>query len=106
MWTPPSSPYASAGALTALGRSVFPMAELHFPVVAHHRIIVNAAEKDASVTAGLFSAFELVEPITETRTSSGGKYAVFAVSVRFQNREEMERFDEQLKRVPGLKMVL
>ena len=79
---------------------------LKFPVVAHHRVIVNAAEKDLAAMVRLFAGFDLAEPIAETRASSGGKYASFAVSVRFRDRDEMARFDGQLKRVPGLKMVL
>lgn len=80
--------------------------ELKFPVVAHHRVIVRAEEKDAAAMQRLFADFELVEPIAETRASSGGKYASFAVSVRFGSKDEMSRFDERLKHVPGLKMVL
>ena len=80
--------------------------ELKFPVVAHHRVIVNAAEKDAVKMRELFADFDLVEPLVEARASSGGKYASISVSVRFHDRDEMSRFDEQLKLVPGLKMVL
>jgi len=80
--------------------------ELKFPVVAHHRIIVNADEKDVKATAALFANFELVEPVTEARASAGGKYASLGVSVRLRDREEMARFDAQLRLVPGLKMVL
>ena len=80
--------------------------ELKFPVVAHHRVIVNAVEKDVAKMQMLFADFELVEPLSEARASSGGKYASFAVSVRFYDAAEMSRFDEKLKQVPGLKMVL
>jgi len=80
--------------------------ELKFPVVAHHRIIVNAAEKDLAAMQGLFAGFDLVEPVTETNASAGGKYASFGISVHLNSREEMMRFDEQIKLVPGLKMVL
>ena len=80
--------------------------KLRFPVVAHHRVIVNAAEKDVAKMQELFADFELVEPLVEARASSGGKYASFAVSVRFRDAAEMSRFDERLKQVPGLKMVL
>ena len=79
---------------------------LKFPVVGHHRVIVNAAEKDVAKMQELFADFDLVEPLSEARSSSGGKYASFAVSVRFQDAAEMSRFDERLKLIPGLKMVL
>ena len=80
--------------------------ELKFPVTAHHRVIVTAGAKDLAAMRRLFAGFELVEPIVEAHESSGGRYASFAVSVRFRDQGEMSRFDDQLKRVPGLKMVL
>ena len=80
--------------------------ELKFPVVAHQRIIVNAAECDDAKTKSLFEDFELVAPLSEGNRSSGGKYVSYAVSVRFPDRGAMARFDERLKLVPGLKMVL
>jgi len=80
--------------------------ELKFPVVAHHRVIVNAAERDDAAMARLFDGFDLVEPIAEANASAGGKYISFGLSVRLRDREEMARFDAQLSHVPGLKMVL
>ena len=80
--------------------------DLKFPVVAHHRIIVNAEGRDDAQTKALFEGFDLVAPVTEANTSSGGKYVSYSLSVRFKDRAEMAKFDEQLKRVPGLKMVL
>ncbi len=80
--------------------------KLKFPVVAHHRIIVNAAERDDAHLKKLFSEFDLVEPITEGNSSAGGKYVSYSVSVRFPDRETMANFDERLKQVAGLKMVL
>lgn len=80
--------------------------ELKFPVVAHHRIIVNAAGRDDAKTKALFAGFDLVEPVAEGNTSSGGKYVSYGLSVRLKDREEMAKLDEQIKLVPGLKMVL
>ena len=80
--------------------------ELNFPLVAHHRIIVNAAARDDGKTIELFKEFELIEPVAVGNTSSGGKYVSFGLSVRLKDREEMARLDEKIKLVPGLKMVL
>ena len=82
------------------------VAELVFPVVAHHRIIVDAAKRDDKATAALFTAFELVEPVVAGHSSKGGRYLSYSLSVRLKDRVEMARFDERLKLVPGLKMVL
>lgn len=80
--------------------------EIKFPVVAHHRIIVNAAAMDDAATAALFAPFDLVGPVARGNVSSGGKYATYALSVRLADRAEMDRLDATFARVPGLKMVL
>ena len=80
--------------------------ELKFPVVAHHRLIVDAARRDDAVTAAAFARFELVEPVAESRASAGGKYVSYSLSVRLKDREEMSRFDAAIASVPGLKMCL
>ena len=80
--------------------------ELRFPVVAHHRLIVNAAERDDAVTKEAFAGFERVEPVDESRASSGGKYVSYSLSVRLKDREEMARLDAVIAKVPGLKMCL
>ena len=80
--------------------------ELKFPVVAHQRLIVDAAKRDDAATKAAFAGFDLVEPVAESRASSGGKYVAFAVSVRLTSREEMARFDAAIAKVPGLKMCL
>lgn len=81
-------------------------AELKYPVVAHHRVIVDGARRDDAALAALFAGFDLVEPVKAGNVSSGGKYVSFNVSVRLANREETARLDEVFKQVPGLKMVL
>ena len=80
--------------------------ELKFPVVAHHRLIVDATGRDDAATAAAFEGFELVEPVAESRASSGGKYVSYSLSVRLKDRAEMARFDAAIARVPGLKMSL
>ena len=80
--------------------------ELKFPVIAQHRIIVNASACDDGKTVELFKEFELIEPVAVGNTSSSGKYVSFGLSVRLKDREEMARLDEKIKLVPGLKMVL
>ena len=81
-------------------------AELKFPVVAHQRIIVNAAQRDDARAKACFADFDLPEPLTVANVSSGGKYVSYAISVRLADRDEMARFDEAVKRVPGIKMCL
>ena len=79
---------------------------LQFPVVAHHRLICDAARSDEAAMKAAFAGFELVEPVAESRASSGGKYVSYSLSVRLKDREEMARLDAAIASVPGLKMCL
>ena len=80
--------------------------ELKFPVMAHHRLIVDAARRDEVAMKAAFAGFELVEPVAESRASAGGKYVSYSLSVRLKDREEMSRLDAAIASVPGLKMCL
>ena len=80
--------------------------ELKFPVVAHHRLICDATRRNDAATAAVFAGFALVEPVVESRASSGGKYVSYSLSVRLKDREEMARLDAAIASVPGLKMCL
>ena len=82
------------------------LVELKFPVVAHHRLIVDAARRDEAAMKSAFAGFELVEPVVESRASSGGKYVSYSLSVRLKDCEEMARLDAAIAGVPGLKMCL
>ena len=84
---------------------------LQFPVVAHHRLILlgqgcGGQAVDADKLNAVFAGFELVEAVAESRTSSGGKYVAYSLSVRLKDREEMARLDAAIASVPGLKMCL
>ena len=80
--------------------------ELKFPVVAHHRLICDAARRDVAAMKAAFAGFELVEPVAESRASAGGKYISYSLSVRLKDREEMAQLDAAIAGVPGLKMCL
>ena len=81
-------------------------AELKFPVVAHHRIIVVAEQRDDERVKALFAGFDLTEPLSVGNESASGKYVSYALSVRLADRAEMGRLDEAIKTVPGIKMCL
>ena len=80
--------------------------ELKFPVLAHHRIIVNAEQKDEAFMQALFAGFDLAAPVAEAHASASGKFVSFNLSVRLKDREEMARLDAAIANVPGLKMCL
>lgn len=91
---------------TKCGHCGLESVELKFPVVAHHRLIVDATRRNDVATASAFEGFELVEPVAESRVSSGGKYSSYSLSVKLKDREEMARLDAAIAKVPGLKMCL
>lgn len=80
--------------------------ELKFPVVAHHRLIIDAARRNDAATKAAFAGFELVEEVAESRASVGGKYVSYGLSVCLRDRGEMARLDAAIATVPGLKMCL
>ena len=81
-------------------------AELEFPVVAHHSLIVEAARRDDGFTQALFAGFRLVSPVSEGNASANGKYVSYKLSVHLADREEMMRLDAAIQNVPGIKMCL
>lgn len=85
---------------------ILTMSEIKYPVVAHHRLIVNAEAKNEAETRAVFKDFKLVEPIKEVNASSSGKYVSFSLSVKLESKEETAKLDEAIARVPGLKMCL
>lgn len=82
------------------------MNEIKYPVVAHHRLIVNAEVKNEAEIKALFDSFKLTEPIKEVNASSSGKYVSFSLSVKLDSKDETAKLDEAIAHVPGLKMCL
>ena len=91
--------------MNILGENM-PKVELKFPVVAHHRLVIETAKLDEAATQAAFAGFDLVEPVARSRASAGGKYVAYAVAVRLRDRDEMARVDAAIASVPGLKMCL
>lgn len=85
---------------------ILTMSEIKYPVVAHHRLIVNAEAKNEAETRAVFKDFKLVEPVKEVNASYSGKYVSFSLSVKLESKEETAKLDAAIARVPGLKMCL
>ena len=99
-------PVAKAWSLGVKYKPFMDKVELKFPVVAHQRLIVVAEKRDDAATKAAFAGFDLIEPVAESRASSGGKYVAYSLSVRLKDRAEMARLDAAIAAVPGLKMCL
>lgn len=79
---------------------------LEYPATFHFRIITEPSVFAKAVVDVVLSTVKVVEPLTLSRGSSGGRYQAYSVSVEMQSREEMHGFDAELKKVRGVRMVL
>lgn len=77
-----------------------------YPAEHHFRIIT---EVESVAEAGLRQVLEEYEVITELaqgRSSSGGRYRVFEVTVRMSSRDEHHKLDAALRAVKGVRILL
>ena len=78
-----------------------------YPAVHHFSVICDAAAGDIeSALQALLSSYDVVSPLSRGRQSSGGKYQVLKLSVRFQGRVEHIAFDTAVKALPGVRILL
>ena len=77
-----------------------------YPAVHHFRVITDAeVATEAAITEAL-GAYEVVSPLARGRSSSGGRYLVFEVSVRLSSRAEHFAVDAAIKGVEGVRILL
>ena len=78
-----------------------------YPAVHHFRVIADAAATEVEAALrSVLSVYEAVAPLTRGRQSTGGKYQVFQISVRFPGRVEHLAFDSSVKAIPGVRILL
>ena len=77
-----------------------------YPATFHFRIITEPPVFVEAEAAALLVAYKVVEPLTQSRCSSAGRYRAYSLSVEMRNLEEMESFDAALKKLRGVRMVL
>ena len=79
---------------------------LSYPAEFHFRIIVDAVSAAETALATLLAAYRVTAPLATSRASAGGRYHAYSVSVEIQSQAELSAFDEAVKRVPGVRMML
>jgi putative lipoic acid-binding regulatory protein len=79
---------------------------LAYPAEFHFRVICDAAAETADAIACVASEYTVTGELAESQNSRSGKYRSFSISVVFEKTEEMERFDRQIKALPGVRMLL
>ena len=80
--------------------------ELTYPAQFHFRIIADAGADIVPALEAVVGASEVTAPLKPSRASSGGHYTAYSVSIIMQSREELEAFDVNVKKIPGVRMLL
>lgn len=76
-----------------------------YPAIHHFKVISDASIVEEALRASL-SAFDVRSPLVKGRSSSGGKYVTYGVSVHFEDRATHLKFDAEIKSVPGVRVLL
>ena len=77
-----------------------------YPAVHHIGIVVARDFGGHEALAAVLRGHEVVEPLHEGQRSRSGAYATLRVSVRVESRQRLEQLDNELRAVPGVRMLL
>lgn len=80
--------------------------ELIFPLTCHFRIIAVESPGVLDSLLQVVRSFDYQDDLTRANNSASGKYASYAVSLRVEDRGAMQRIEQALAAVPGVRMVL
>ena len=83
-----------------------PVEELQYPAEFHFRVICDTT---VDITADIYSALAdhtVTEELKESKSSRSGKFRSYSISMIFEERDGMVRFDETVKAIPGVRMLL
>ncbi len=82
-------------------------AEQVYPALFHFRIIAEAQARSADALRAVVGRFRVFAPLALSRASSGaGRFESYSVSIEMGSRAEMAAFESEVRRVPGVRMVL
>ncbi len=80
--------------------------EIEFPVDCHFKVIAEELNGIQSAIETALMNLGVSSPLPTGNRSAGGKYVTFNVTVRVGSREQMNQIDAELRKIPGVKMVL
>jgi len=80
--------------------------ELKFPVEWKFRVIVESGNDISDDLIKVMKSFGYNELPKAGNSSKGGKYQTWQVKATFQDKATMDLMAEQLRAIPGIKMVL
>ena len=77
-----------------------------YPAECPFRIIVAGDFGAEDKLSQVLAASEITTALVPGNASAGGKFRSLQVTVRVKNRAELVRLDQELRAVPGVRMVL
>ena len=80
--------------------------ELVFPLLCHFRVIAENLDNMHFVIETVLLGLGVKSPVEKANISGGGKYISFNISTVVESREAMNRIDQELRLIQGVKMVL
>ena len=79
---------------------------LIYPAECHFRIIVAGDGSTEEQLQQVLRACEVTAALAPGNSSTGGRFRSLQVSVRVKDRAELVRLDNEMRAVPGVRMVL
>jgi putative lipoic acid-binding regulatory protein len=89
--------------------NTFNRQSVNYPVKFDLKVIIDASIKpkdSISAMEGLFKKYKVPFSDWRQKSSSGGKYISYTVSVDIDSQEMLEKLYTEMKQVPGLKFAL
>lgn len=80
--------------------------ELKFPLECHFRIIALDQPNMHFVIETVLMELGVNVPLEESNSSASGKYKSFKFSLVVDSKETMNKIDQELRNIEGVKMVL
>ncbi len=80
--------------------------EIEYPAEFHFRVICDATADITADICSVAAAHKITSELKDSNRSSSGKFRSYSLSVIFKKRVEMVRFDETVKAIPGVRMLL
>ena len=79
---------------------------LEYPAEFHFRVICDAAVDVCGDIVEAASRYRITRALCESNSSRSGKYRSYSISVVFDDRTQMTLFDETVKAIAGVRMLL
>jgi len=79
---------------------------IHFPVLCHYKIIAEEHEGVQSAIEKIFLEINIRVRFEKGRHSDSGKYVTFNADIMIHSLELMRHVDRELRKIPGVKLVL